>query len=100
MQFSDIVIILLLLIAIILWFIDINKSCPVVVQSSPQIIYRFKPDLDLQFDSSNFPTTVYTKMFSGPNTYMGGYQLDSGKSGAESVLNQNNKGGKISAKVI
>lgn len=95
MDFSDIVIIFLLLIAIIVWLININKKCPVVIQPEPRIIYRFKPDLDLQFDSTNFPTAVYSDLFSGPNTYMGGYKLDSGR-GNVSVNNQNNKGGTIS----
>lgn len=95
MEFSDIVIIFLLLIAIIVWLININKKCPVVIQPEPQIIYRFKPDLDLQFDSTNFPSTIYTDMFSGPNTYMGGYQLQNANKTNVSVNNQNNRGGTI-----
>jgi hypothetical protein len=95
MEFSDIVIIFLLLIAIIVWLINLNKKCPVVIQPEPRIIYRFKPELDLQFDSTNFPTAVYTDLFNGPNTYMGGYKLDSGRSTLVSVNDQNNSGGTI-----
>jgi len=96
MEFSDIVIIFLLLIAIIVWLINLNKKCPMVIQPEPQIIYRFKPDLDLQFDSTNFPTAVYSDVFNGRNLSPGGYSLDSGRSTLVSVNNQNNKGGTIS----
>lgn len=95
MEFSDIVIIILLLIAIIIWIINANKHCPQIIQPEPQIIYRFKPDLDLQFDNSNFPTTIYGQMFSGPNTTIGGYTLNSEKNTLVSVNNQNTKGGTI-----
>ena len=96
MEFSDIVIIALLLSAIIVWLINLNKKCPVVIQPEPQIIYRFKPDLDLQFDSTNFPTTVYSDLFSGHNLSPGGYSLETGRTTLVSVNNQNNKGGTIS----
>lgn len=96
MEFSDIIIIALLLIAIIVWLINMNKKCPVPIQHEPQIIYRFKPDLDLQFDSTNFPTAVYTQMFSGANTFQGGYQLQNANKTNVSVNNQNNRGGNIS----
>lgn len=97
MELSDIVIIILLIIAIYVWYQNLNKKCPVTVTPPPQIIYRFKPDLDLQFDTTNFPTTVYDQMFSGGNTYMGGYKLDSNNTHKVnvSVNNQNNKGGTI-----
>lgn len=94
MEFSDVIIIVLLLIAIIIWVINANKRCPQIIQPEPQIIYRFKPDLDLQFDTTNFPTEVYSKMFSGPNTTIGGYDISSGRT-VVSVNNQNNKGGTI-----
>lgn len=96
MKFSDIVIIFLLLIAIIVWLININKKCPVIIQPEPQIIYRFKPDLDLQFDSTNFPTAVYSDLFSGRNIFQGNYQLQNANKTNISVNNQNNKGGTIS----
>lgn len=95
MDFSDIVIIFLLLIAIIIWLININKKCPVVIQPEPRIIYRFKPDLDLQFDSTNFPTVVYSDIFSGGNIFQGGYQLQNANKTNVSVNNQNKRGGTI-----
>lgn len=96
MELSDIVIIILLIIAIYVWYQNLNKKCPVTVTPPPQIIYRFKPDLDLQFDTTNFPTTVYTQMFNGGNTYMGGYKLDSNYAGGNvSVNDQNKRGGTI-----
>jgi len=97
MELSDIVIIILLIIAIYVWYQNLNKKCPVTVTPPAQIIYRFKPDLDLQFDTTNFPTAVYDQMFSGANTYQGGYKLDSNNTGKVnvSVNNQNNKGGTI-----
>jgi len=96
MQFADIVIIILLLIAIIVWIMNLIKTCPQETRSVPQIIYRFKPDLDLQFDTTNFPSTVYTQMFNGNNPTIGGYTLESGRSTLISVNNQNTRGGTIS----
>ena len=76
--------------------ISSNNKCIDIIPQDPQIIYKFKPDLDLQFDDSNFPTTVYSKMFSGPNTFQGGYDISSGRSAKNtSVNNQNNKGGTL-----
>lgn len=93
-SFSDIVIIILLLISIALWVINMIIKCQDSVQPKPQIIYRFRPDLDLQFDASNFPSKIYTNMFSGANVSQGGMSTDQGR-GAISVLNQNTQGGTL-----
>ena len=91
-----IILIILLSVAIVFLYISINTQCSDIIQQDHQIVYRFKPDLDLQFDDSNFPTTIYSKMFSGPNTFQGGYDISSGRSVKNtSVNNQNNKGGTL-----
>jgi hypothetical protein len=99
MQFSDIVIIILLSSSILIWTIFTITSSPRIAISPPQIIYRFRPDLDLQFDSTNFPSTVYSDMFNGNNIWQGGYSLDSNKSTLQQQLNpvsnQNLTGGTI-----
>ena len=98
MEFSDIIIIILLMSCLLIWFYNSTQNQPQIRQCSPQIIYKFRPDLDLQFDSTNFPSTVYSQMFNGSNIAMGGYNFtDSNiKTGLNLVTNQNNKGGTIS----
>lgn len=78
MELSDIIIIILLMSSVTLWMINVNKKCP-IDKKSPIIIYKTRPELDLQFDSSNFPSIVYEKMFHYPNIWQGGYNLDSSK---------------------
>lgn len=93
-KLSDIIIIILLLISILLWIINLVTKYDNVDQQKPQIIYRFRPDLDLQFDKSNFPSKIYNDMFTGSNISQGGMSTDQGRS-TVSVLNQNIAGGTI-----
>jgi hypothetical protein len=78
MELSDIIIIILLMSSFTLWMINVNKKCS-IDKKPPIIIYKTRPELDLQFDSSNFPSIVYEKMFNYPNIWQGGYNLDSSK---------------------
>lgn len=79
MELSDILIIFLLLSSMLIWGINMNKQCPIITEPDPVIIYKFRPDLDLQFDSTNFPSTIYTDMFSGKNLTVGGMSNDHGQ---------------------
>lgn len=58
-----------------MWFISANKKCKVLDVLPPKIVYRYRNELDLQFDSSNYPTAIYDNLFNGTNVAQGGYQL-------------------------
>jgi hypothetical protein len=77
MELSDFIIIILLISCLSMWFTTFIGKCPPQPQLPPQIIYRYKPELDLQFDERNFPSKIYNDIFNGENPYMGGYKLDS-----------------------
>lgn len=36
-------------------------------------------ELDAQFSETNFPSKIYSNLFTGPNTFIGGYSIDSGR---------------------
>jgi hypothetical protein len=40
---------------------------------------RIIPTVDIQFSEQNFPSVVYEDIFSGPNIWQGGYNLDQGR---------------------
>ena len=76
MVFSDFVIIILLISCLLMWFTNLMGKCPPVqTQLPPQIIYKYRPELDLQFDPNNVPSKIYGDIFQGPNVYQGGYNL-------------------------
>lgn len=63
-----------------MWFATLIGKCPPLPPPlPPQIIYKYNPELDLQFDERNFPSNIYDDVFSGENVYQGGYNLDQGK---------------------
>ena len=77
MEFSDFVIIILLISCLSMWFTNIMGKCPPVqAQLPPQIVYTYRPELDLQFDPNNFPSKIYGNVFDAPNVYQGGYHMD------------------------
>lgn len=82
MQFTDFIIIILLTSCVLIWFTNLIYKCPVKksipIPERTQI--KYSPELDLQFDERNFPSKIYSGIFSSPNIYMGGYNLDQGKS--------------------
>jgi hypothetical protein len=41
--------------------------------------YPIIPIADIQFSEQNFPSVVYQDIFSGPNVWQGGYNLDQGR---------------------
>ena len=41
--------------------------------------YPIIPIADIQFSEQNFPSVVYADIFSGPNVWQGGYNLDQGR---------------------
>lgn len=80
MEISDFVIIVLLISCVSMWFTNFLGKCPPSPPPPPpQIIYRYKPELDLQFNENNFPSKIYDYVFTGPNVYQGGYHLDQGR---------------------
>lgn len=64
------VIIILLSICIFLLIINYFKTC------SEKIIYKLRPELDLQFDESNYPSKIYNNMFNDVNLNYGGYKIN------------------------
>ena len=72
MEFSDIFIILLIIISIILFALALMKRCPECI-NQPIIVYKKFPELDLQFSPDNYPTKVYNDVFTGNNPWLGGY---------------------------
>lgn len=74
MEFLDVIIIILLICCIILWSANLYKPCPTM-----KILYKYKPELDLQFSEQNMPSKIYDYVFTSPNVYQGGYNLDQGR---------------------
>ena len=80
MELSDFIIIILLISCVSMWFANFLGKCPPPPPSPrPQIVYRYRPELDLQFDPKNMPSKIYDYVFTGPNVYQGGYHLDQGR---------------------
>lgn len=80
MEISDFIIIVLLTSSVCIWFTNFWGKCPPPPPlPPPQIIYRYKPELDLQFNENNFPSKIYKGILSGPNVYQGGYNMDQGR---------------------
>lgn len=76
MEPTDFIIILLLMLCLSTWFATLFAKCPSPSPlPPPQIIYKYRPELDLQFDTKNFPSKVYNDVFNGNNLSPGGYNL-------------------------
>lgn len=75
MDLSNYIIIILLTSCVCIWIISFFNKCPSQSLLPPKIIYQYKPELDLQFDESNFPSKIYTNVFTGNNVSQGGYNL-------------------------
>lgn len=97
MELSDVVIIVLLLLAIIVWIMNLNKKCIIVPCEPCRDNKQTNVALDLQFDERNFPSIVYDNMFNGRNVYQGAYSLDTGRSTIISANNQNQHGATLNA---
>ena len=72
MELTDYIIIILLLSCSFLWGLNLLKKCP-QPDNTRQIVYRYRPELDLQYDENNTPSKIYDFMFNGPIVYQGGY---------------------------
>ena len=73
---TDLIIFVLLTISILIF--TFNWPQQQIQLGPPQIIYRKDLiDLDLQFSEKNLPSNVYNDIFSSPNVWQGGYNLDS-----------------------
>lgn len=75
MQLTDYIIIVLLTSSLLMFIVTSMKKCPKHIELKPQIIYKYSPELDLQFDERNFPSKVYNDVFNGQNPTIGGYEL-------------------------
>lgn len=75
MRITEFIVILLLVSCIILWYISSTKKCTLPKLLPPKVVYRYRNELDLQFDPSNYPTNIYDNVFNGTNVAQGGYQL-------------------------
>lgn len=77
MELSELIIIILLISCIFIWIANLlGRYLLQSPPTPPQIIYRYRPELDLQFDERNLPSQVYGYLFNGDNVYQGGYHLD------------------------
>ena len=80
MDIADFIIIVLLMSSVCMWIANFMGKCPAPPPPPPpEIIYRYKPELDLQFNENNFPSKIYDYVFTGPNVYQGGYHMDQGR---------------------
>jgi hypothetical protein len=80
MDIADFIIIVLLMSSVFMWIANFMGKCPAPPPPPPpEIIYRYKPELDLQFNENNFPSKIYDYVFTGPNVYQGGYHMDQGR---------------------
>jgi hypothetical protein len=77
MEITDYIIIILLLSCLSMWFSTLISKCPPIPILPPQIIYKYRPELDLQFDERNFPSKIYNNVFNDDNLYIGGYKFSS-----------------------
>lgn len=66
-----------------MWYISSTRKCNAQKLLPPKVVYRYRNELDLQFDPSNYPTNIYDNVFNGTNVAQGGYQLlNTGRIGA------------------
>lgn len=68
-------------ITLIMYQLSITNCPAPTLCAEPKYKYKYTtvPTVDSQFSQSNFPSVVYDEIFTGQNTYQGGYQLDQGK---------------------
>jgi len=81
MDLTNLIVIILLIICAILWSLNLFKQYPEMnaEQQPIKVMYIYKPELDLQFNKSNFPSKLYDNLFTGENVYQGGYHMDQGR---------------------
>lgn len=79
MELSDIIIIILLISCISMWYLVSTQKKDCVPEKIIIKEYIFRPELDLQFDKENFPSKLYDNVFTKPNIYQGGYNIDQGR---------------------
>lgn len=79
MELSDMIIVILLISCISMWYLVSTQKEDCVPQKVIVKEYIFKPELDLQFDQANFPSKLYDNVFTKPNVYQGGYNMDQGR---------------------
>ena len=75
MRITEFIVILLFISCIIMWYISSTRKCITQKLLPPKVVYRYRNELDLQFDPSNYPTNIYDNVFNGTNVAQGGYQL-------------------------
>lgn len=67
-----VIIVLLCILALLFLF---NNTPDLTDKNERKIV----PIADIQFSEQNFPSVVYEDIFSGPNVWQGGYNLDQGR---------------------
>lgn len=79
---TTILIVVLLIVIIVFMLLYISKSLE-KERSKEQIVKSANKqtplELDVQFSENNFPSKIYSNLFTGPNTFVGGYSIDSGR---------------------
>jgi hypothetical protein len=78
MQLPILIMLVIGITSIIVSWIKADLNCP-----QPKVIYRYIPKntLDVQFSTENMPSEIYSDMFNKGNIWIGGYNLDSGRTG-------------------
>lgn len=74
MELHNIITIILLILSIILWVISYTTQ----VQCKPQVeckqqVQKKIPELDVQFGQNNYPSVIYSDLFTNANVFQGGY---------------------------
>ena len=61
---------------VIMSWLKSDLQCP-----APKVIYRYVPKhmLDVQFGDENNPSVIYNDMFTQGTPWIGGYQIEKGK---------------------
>jgi len=85
MEREYIIIISLALIIVCLLYINYTQK-PVTPSERSRIEEsKIIPAIDIEFSEQNFPSVVYSDLFSGPNVWQGGYNLDQSRAGTSSA---------------
>lgn len=86
--FWNVIIIILIICSLLLWYSSYTKT---IDYQKPIIEYRDSPlPLDIQFSKENFPTVVYNPLFTGPNPWIGGFNLPGDKDQRSQKIPQTN----------
>ena len=84
MNLTILIILVIGITSVVVSWIKADLNCP-----PPKIIYKYIPKhtLDVQFGQENKPSEIYSDMFNKSNIWIGGYDLDIGRSDTTNIGN-------------